>query len=73
MLCISGLGFKPSTLNQADKLVFIASQAAIENRGNQQDLFELYVAALCEQEREEEEEQVQQQQQQELSEDYDFV
>ena len=48
---------------QADKLVFVASQAAVENRGNQQDLFELELA-LCEQERKEEEEQVQQQQQQ---------
>ena len=31
---------------QADKLVFAASQAAIENRGNQQDLFELGCGSL---------------------------
>ncbi len=39
---------------QADKLVFVASQAAVEN-GIQDDLFEQDVAALCEAEMEEEE------------------
>ncbi|KAL3144298.1 hypothetical protein ABBQ32_004062 [Trebouxia sp. C0010 RCD-2024] len=50
-------------------------RTVLEKRGNQQDLFELDVAALCEQEREEEEQQVQQQQQQqqeELHEDDDL-
>ncbi|KAL3135402.1 hypothetical protein ABBQ32_007585 [Trebouxia sp. C0010 RCD-2024] len=33
---------------QADKLVFIASQAAEEQHCNEKDLFDLDVAALCE-------------------------
>ncbi|DBA66251.1 TPA: hypothetical protein ACH3X2_002511 [Trebouxia sp. C0005] len=33
---------------QADKLVFIASQAAVDKRGSQEDMHEQDVAALCE-------------------------
>ena len=33
---------------QADKLVFIASQAAVRRRGNEYDLYEQDVAALVE-------------------------
>ena len=51
---------------QADKLVFIASQAAVENRGNQKDMYELDVAALCEAEMHEEEMACNGQEQQEL-------
>ena len=40
---------------QADKLIFIASQAAVERHGNEKDLFEQDVAALCEAEMAEEE------------------
>lgn len=39
---------------QADKLVFIASQAAVERHGNQLDMYEQDVAALCEAEMSEE-------------------
>ncbi|KAL3154485.1 hypothetical protein ABBQ32_013948 [Trebouxia sp. C0010 RCD-2024] len=51
------------------KKIFFASQAAIENRGNQQDLFHHW---MWSREREEEEEQVQQQQQPEFNKMDDF-
>ena len=46
-------------LVQADKLVFIASQAAVQRHGNEVDLYEADVAALCEMEDEEDEQAVQ--------------
>ena len=35
-------------LMQADKLLFIASHAAVEKHGNQHDVFDGDIAALCE-------------------------
>ena len=42
---------------QADKLIFIFGQAAVQRRGNETDLFEQDIAAMCEAQQEEEDEQ----------------
>ncbi|DBA98559.1 TPA: hypothetical protein ACH3X1_014363 [Trebouxia sp. C0004] len=44
-------------VKKADKLIFISSPAAVQRHGNDTDLFEQDIAAMCEAQQEEEDEQ----------------
>ncbi|DBB02023.1 TPA: hypothetical protein ACH3X1_000605 [Trebouxia sp. C0004] len=48
---------KRLAVKKADKLMFISSQAAVQRHGNDTDLSEQHIAAMCEAQQEEEDKQ----------------